>query len=693
VIARFLEQVRFDAYDAAHEVSDGDLRLTALLETILSRLEDAGIVADPQLAFFKRESRNLHAEVHAYSVDSEDDVLLLFYFVDGNASEPFDAPWTPQPVGKDTVARGLKRLEAFLRFVESGRAEEVEESTPAFELMSLVKESLAEGRKIAFCLITTGILSDRAIVAGSDAAEAEAWDLLRLGRVCGGTGDEALSIDFASDFACTLPCLTTVRAPDGLQVLLTAIPGEILATIYNTYRSRVLERNVRSFLQFTGKVNQGIRETILERPSRFLPYNNGLAATASAVEMDDLGDGLARIRAVRDFQIVNGGQTTASLAAAVRRDDADVSGLSVAMKLTIVPPDQVDELVPLIARFANTQNRIQEADFSANHPWHVALERLSRATWTTPADGAPRGTRWYYERSRGQFGDELAAVSSPAAKRRFRDENPNSQRFTKTDFAKFVLSWDQKPDIVSRGAQKAFVAFMKQLGSAGRAGPERSDFQRIAALGLLFRTAERLYGQLGFTGYRAQVVTFAIARLSQIAQKRLPWDEIWSSQCIPQTIADALKILLIGIREIVINPPGGRNITEWCKREECLSGVMQTEFDIRLPGLDEWQPYSLFSNAVSTTPPATGPLLESVVSIPSDVWFAVSAWARERRALQSWQRSLAYSVGKLVGMRKTPSLKQAAQGRKLMLKAIDDGYVHTDLTQERIDALAAAPEA
>src|SRR5690606_278223 len=128
----------------------------------------------------------------------------------------------------------------------------------------------------------------------------------------------------SAEFGHSLPALVTPETHDGLQVFMTWIRGDVLAQIYNTYRGRLLERNVRSFLQFTGKVNQGIKETVVDRPSRFLSYNNGLSATASAVVLEDMGGGLARITSVRDFQVVNGGQTSASIASCARRDKVDV---------------------------------------------------------------------------------------------------------------------------------------------------------------------------------------------------------------------------------------------------------------------------------------------------------------------------------------------------------------------------------
>jgi hypothetical protein len=688
MLARFLNQIRLDAYDAAHEPGVGNFRLTSLLDAVLDRLEESGVFADCHAAFFKREGPNLHAEAHAYSVDTEDEVLSVFYFLDANEADPFASTWEPTPVAKESIERAFRRLEAFLKLVRSARLEDLEESQPAAELVALLKECLATGRQIAFCVVATGTISERAVLSeGRDGVDREVWDLIRLARMCSGSGDEPLSIDFRGDFGCTLPCLITPKAVDGIQVLLTCIPGTVLANIYHTYRARLLERNVRSFLQLTGKVNKGIRDTLLTSPDRFLPYNNGLSGTASRADLEEHSDGLARITAVHDFQIVNGGQTTATLAAAARRDHADLSRVSVPMKLTIVPPEQVDELVPLISRYANTQNRIQEADFSANHPWHVALERISRDTWTPATQSAPRGTRWYFERSRGQYADDLAAIQTPAGKRGFRAENPPSQKFTKTDLAKFLLSWDQRPFIVSRGAQKCFVSFMTQLTKGYRPAPDRDELRRIAAQGILFHTTEKLCGELEFKGYRANVVTYAIAKLSHELQRRLPWEEIWAHQELPKRLLQLIKLALLGIRDVIVRPPGGRNVTEWCKGEECWSAVLNVELDLALPETAEWQPHTTFDALPSGKPLAQGPLLDAVESIPAEVWFAVAKWAKDTNSLMPWQRGLAFSLGKLESQGRAPTVKQSTQGMKLLGKAIDLGFQHQGVEQSHIDQI------
>ncbi|MCC7411788.1 MAG: AIPR family protein [Gammaproteobacteria bacterium] len=686
-LQRFLEQLRSDAFDTAHDPEIGGLRVPALARAVLDRLEDAGVSADSQIAYYRHERTNVHAEVHAYSCDAEDDIISLYYLVDGNEDVPLGESASALGIAKDQIDRAFRRLEAFVKLAQADRAPDLDQSQPASELFELVSASAEAGLKVVLNVLVLGIVSERAATSEQrKGLEREVWDLDRLVKTCGGDGDERPSIDFVDEFGVSLPCLVTSKTDDGLQVFMTWIRGDVLAQIYNTYRSRLLERNVRSFLQFTGRVNKGIRETVLDRPARFLSYNNGLSATASIVSLEDVGTGLARIRAVKDFQIVNGGQTTASIASSARRDGIDVSSVSVAMKLTVVPSDKLDEFVPLISKYANTQNRIQEADFSANHPWHIELERLSRSIWTKPTADAPRGTRWFYERSRGQYADELASQNTPAGRRQFRTANPTSQKFTKTDLAKYVLTWDQQPAVVSRGAQKCFVDFMNRIQRERRPVPDTKEFERIVGLAMLFRRAEKLYGEMGYQGYRAQVVTYSIARLSNAMARRLPFDAIWKEQEVPEGIKAPLAKVIIGVRDVIVQPPGNRNITEWCKRDDCWARIRA--LPVEVDGADEstWSPNPSRSDQLAN---ADGTVI-AVAAVPSDVWFAASKWARDTRTLLPWQRSLAYSLGGRRGRGSAPTAKQAIQGRKLLLEAVRLGFGHEYLTNDVVHALAAS---
>ena len=385
----FLTELRTEVYDLANDPEGGGLRLSALTRVLLDRLEEAGIISDGHLAYYEGMNGRHHAAVHGYSYDADEESLSLYFVIDANQDVPLDGEVPVATVPKVTIDRAFKALEAFVGLCQREHPPDMEESQPAAESCSLLRDARASRREVVLTVLTTGTLGDRAFTARESPDQLRSiLDLVGLFRLCGrGAGGESISIDFEREFQQPLPCLVTKTQSDGLRVILTCVRGDVLAAIYNQYRARLLERNVRSFLQFTGKVNKGIRATLLERPERFLAYNNGLAATASRVDLTEhRHDGLARVRAVHDFQIVNGGQTTASIASCVRRDQADLKHVFVAIKLTEVPREIVADLVPEISRCANLQNRIQEADFSANDPWHIELERVSRTILDRPHD-------------------------------------------------------------------------------------------------------------------------------------------------------------------------------------------------------------------------------------------------------------------------------------------------------------------
>ncbi len=228
--------------------------------------------------------------------------------------------------------------------------------------------------------------------------------------------------------------------------------------------------------------------------------------------------------------------------------------------------------------------------------------------------------------------------------------------------------------------------FMTQLSNQKRREPDESEFRRIVALAILFRTTERLYGQLDFTGYRANVVTYSVARLSHALQRRLPWEKIWDAQQLPDDLVPPLKTIVRGVRAAIIKPPNNRNITEWCKREQCWSTILNLPLELDLPEVEGEAAASVKVAGGATDEQLV--LVEAVGKVPPDVWFAASAWAKETASLQAWQRGLSYSLGSLLSRGKSPSPKQAVHGKKLLLEASRLGFVHDQLSDDVIRMLA-----
>jgi len=461
--------------------------------------------------------------------------------------------------------------------------------SPLSGLASTIADAWSTTTKIKLIFVTNANYSARtdAVTAGEIGgipATYNVWDLSRFHRYeTSLQAREVLSINFRDGFGGSIPALAASKDGSELDSYLMVIPGIQLAEIYEKWGARLLESNVRSFLQARGKVNQNIRDTIKTDPALFFSYNNGLSATADSVEVENSAHG-TRIVSIKNLQIVNGGQTTASIHAAKRISPDALKEVHVQMKLTVVPPARAEELVPKISEFANSQNKVSAADFFSNHPFHIRMEEYSRRI-LTPIESKARDTKWFYERARGQYLVERAKRSE-AEKRRFDTEYPKTQFFAKTDLAKAEFSFRGLPHNVSKGAQKNFADFAKDVGSQWLKNDSFFDelwYQRLIAKLIIFRHVEKIIPKQSWYpgGYRANLVTYTISKLSaDIAEKGLSIDleSVWRTQSVS---ADLENILLSAGKlaaAIIMSPIHGlTNISEWAKKQACWESLRTTE--------------------------------------------------------------------------------------------------------------------
>ena len=506
------------------------------------------------------------------------------------------------------------------------------------------------------------------------------WDVDRLYRcVTSGKMRETIEIDFEEKFQTSIPCIEN-NTSKKYSVYLAIINGDLLAALYDEFRDRLLEKNVRSFLQVKGGVNKGIRDTLRDEPDMFLAYNNGISVTAESVEIVRDENGKPSIKRIRDMQIVNGGQTTASIFNAKndRKIAADLSQVFVQMKISVIhSADDMDEIVPRISTFANTQNKIQVADFSANDPFHRCIEEQSRTIWA-PAQGGMKPRNWFYERARGQYADMLTRESTTKRKKEYKETHP---LFTKTDLAKYENTWDQLPWQVSEGAQKNFHKFMLRLKERKGFSPDEIYYQNLIAKAILFRQTEKLVQKQQYGGYRANIVTYTLAFLSFKTAQRIDLERIWKEQALTPALEREIIEVSKFVQSLIVNPPGGANVGEWCKKEKCWQSIRDYEYTLS----DELQ-LELLSVARPTigSQPATGSidsltdeelaLIDEAAAIPAETWFALSRWAKETRNFQPWQRSLLFSVGTLAGRGQKPSIKQATHAVKAYKSALEKGF-------------------
>lgn len=584
----FLEGVRASAAEGKN------FEQSAFVEYASAQLEEMEELSDTEIAYFRGSGTRKRAlAVDAYSFDSIDDSARLVV-----------ADWRGQAqmetVTQTEAAASFNRLRAFVEDSITGKLHtQLEDSSPQAALaMELFNKGSAIPR-LRFYLVTDGALSSRVrdwpeeIIAGIP-AEFHIWDIQRFHRVYESkTGRDELEVDFTEFDKKGIPCMSASVDAGDYRAYLCVIPGNTLAEIYDRYGSRLLEGNVRSFLSVKGKVNRGIRNTILNEPTMFFAYNNGIAVTASEVEVS-MSEGVARLKRAKDLQIVNGGQTTASLANGLRKDKADIRQIFVQMKLSVVPPEKSEEVIPQISRYANSQNKVSDADFFSNHPFHRRIEEISRRVWASAVGGAQHETHWFYERARGQYLNEQANLTA-AKKGLFLKQHPREQVITKTDLAKFENAWRGLPHRVSMGAQKNFMTFAEWIG--GRWEKSEPDFNedyfyRAIAKAILYKDTERLVSAQPWYegGYRANIVAYTVAKLSDLierdgAGRLLDFRGIWTKQSVSAALEQQLIVIAEKVFQVIVSPEGGfQNVTEWCKKELCWERVKATAIPI-IPAL------------------------------------------------------------------------------------------------------------
>ena len=667
----FAENLHQDVLALAESEAEGLMLADSFTQTIFDMLSEAGEFEDPLVCYHR--SRGM--EVSGYGIDEDEGRLDLFLSLHTNTA-------SPETVPRQQVTVAFRRLRQFLEWCVGGGYIELEESSPVFDMAAHIHGMRGSFSQVRLCVLTDGRTTVETLPLdqlGDISVTSSLWDIVRLHRLSlAGQQRERISIDFSERFGQPLPCLMADSLGDGYRAFLILLPGHVLRTIYADFGPRLLERNVRSFLQARGKVNRGIRDTISGAPERFLAYNNGITMTAEAVEISHTADGSA-ITHLEGLQIVNGGQTTASMLA-TERGRADLSHVYVAAKLIEIESgtDQ-DDLVRNVSRYANSQNSISGADFSANDPFHVEIERLSRTLWAPAAAGVQRQTKWFYERARGQYQDARASQTTPARRRMFLSENPTKQKFTKTDLAKFENTWDQLPHMVSLGAQKNFSDYVLRISERDQMVVDTSYFQRLIAKAILFRSAERIVQQQNFGGYRANIVTYTLALLSHATSQRVDLQRIWREQALSENLRITIAELSHEVYRIIDNSRGGRNTTEWCKSELCWEQVRSQasrEAVARISSelMDFSSTREEQKRTVSNLSADYVANLERVVGVSSDRWRMLADWAGETESIDATQRQLALKIARAIERGREISAPDAERAVMILDQAVALGF-------------------
>jgi len=566
----------------AHAGAESNYLRSTFIEKMCALIEDEGAIPDFTQVDYKHTQKGL--AVDAWSYDPA--VFKLTLFVSDFRDEE-----TLQTLTQKEAEDSFKRLSRFVEICHKHEfVKSLDEAMPVVTLAWFILERHEKIKQLAFVLISNARVSSRiSKLQTNEVAEIkttqEIWDVERIYRIeTSGRAREDIDIDFCSSDKKGIPCLPAHREGQPMKSYLLVMPGSVIASLYEEHGERLLEQNVRTFLQFRGNINKGMRNTLIREPEMFFSFNNGLSATAEDVKTDREGH---FIQSVRNLQIVNGGQTTASIFTAQTKDggNADLSKVYVQVKLTIVSPDRVDVVVPLISECANTQNKVSAADFFSNHPFHRKIEEFSRRLWAPAAAGKVHQTRWFYERARGQFINKQAGMSH-SEKKKYLISHPKNQMFTKTDLAKYVRTFEGFPFDVSKGAQMNFSLFAGELGKKWDPDEGRTFnelwFQKLVAKAILFRNLDACVLRSPWcNGYKANIVTYTLAKFSDMVKqhnRHIDFLKIWTCQNTPEPLAKQLLQIAQDVNDIIINPPATAtsNISEWAKKPACWDAVRST---------------------------------------------------------------------------------------------------------------------
>lgn len=540
-------------------------------EMVLERLEEAGHFDETfpvyQAGHFKdRRGRNVAYRIDGYAYDEERGRLDLFTTL---FSGDRDAARIPAA----DVTKALERALRFATACVDGLASSLEPAnTDASDLARLIETEAERLTAIRIVLLTDGTVGN--IMSPGEWKDKpltfEAYDVTRLFRVLGkGETREDIFVDLVALSGRGLQCLHVPAQNDDYDAYLSVLPGKVLAQVYERYGVRLLELNVRAFLGLQGRksVNAELRETIVKRPTMFLAFNNGIVATVDDLEVG-LGEAGFEIRSLKGLQIVNGGQTTASLHRAGRKD-SDLEHVSVPVKIIKVGGADLSEMVSAISRAANRQNTVQLADFSANDPFHQQVEVLANTTWLSDGKG-----RWFYERARGAYlAAEHKAGYRKSDEKTFRQQTPKHRRLSKLDVARYLSAWSGLPDKVCLGGQKNFQYFMQRLKDEPLPSPDQPWFQRLIAIAVLYRAAEKKIRSLKFPAYGAQITAYVVAGLSHRSGGQIDFEGIWSRQAITSEMEQLIGEWAPQIDRVLRETAGQKNPSEWFKKPDCWKSV------------------------------------------------------------------------------------------------------------------------
>lgn len=549
---------------------------------------------DPKECYFKKTfGSNRVMQINGYNFDEADKSLSLII-------SDFENNYYPNDINRKQIEEVLsKRLKNFLEIIcEHRLIHYCDDSNPIIDVSNFILDTLKDTQKLKFYIITNKKISEKVKKIKAESfckdkydipLEINVWHLEYLYQRATSIQDDVIYIDFKKDFDIDgIPCIkANIGKNLNYSAYMAVISGKLLASIYYEFGSRILEGNVRAFLGLSAKgVNAGIKKTIKECPEYFFTYNNGIAVTCSKLETK-LKENQLYITGIEDLQIINGGQTTATLTTLLLsknkdKDNFNLEKIFVPMKITVIEDRQstdengtriYDKMVQNISEYANKQNKVTNADFSSNNPFHINMERLSKNCGVLV--DSVNTTYWYYERSRKKYNQELFPLNDVEQKK-FKKKYPKNQIITKEKLAKYLYSIECKPDIVSKGANYLMKEFGKNIDKQYQIDSTKFNevyFKKCVAKAIIFNTVDDIVKNAEWYpkgGYKGNIVPYTISKIvSSIPNGySINYNRIWNNQTLDNAFIEEIKIVAKMTNDFITNTNDGVIVTEYCKKPE-----------------------------------------------------------------------------------------------------------------------------
>lgn len=607
----------------------------------------SGMLDDYNVMYFEQKVRYKNIKVNGYSFDQQNENLDLFV-----------SYWTgsllPQKIDDNIIVSTSKSLVDFLKESLKGLSNDLRKNSDQYSLSKLISSNKKKLLKVRLFILTNGLCNIKQIPASTIEGintHFEVFDIEKLYDYSTvGSVKTDINLDFSQDFNHRIRCIGIDNNPENMRTFLAILPGDILYKLYEAYGSKLMELNVRSFLQVTGKINKGIKKTLLEEPEMFFSYNNGIAATAENIKFSEDENGNKYISYIGGFQIVNGGQTTASIHRAKKVDDVEVERISVPAKITIIKKNRLRDLVPHISRFANSQNAVKQSDFHSDNKYHKEFQELSKIVFIPGETG-----KWYYERMRGDYQNErFNSDNNSSTKKQFNDLTPTSRKLTKEDLAKYINAWEQKPYFVCTGAQKNFIQFMEghALDVIKNKILDEDYFKDTVAKTILYRSVEKILKELKTSDYKSQINAYIVALIAKNVGSKFNFSLIWQDQKISIELYELISIWSKTItQKLLYSVPEGKNYSEWFKKIDCWKNISSISLAIK----GESVPRELKGSKIKSTAKQKTDIyseeeiqnIKNCKKLNSNEWIKLNEWGQKTGSLNKEELGYTLTLSKM----------------------------------------------